>query len=457
MFDTLTERLNKVIKTLRGQGRLTENNIAETLREVRNALLEADVALPAVTAFIEEVKQKALGEKVQESLSPGQSLIKIVHACLTQMLGETAVPLSFKTEPPAVIMVAGLQGSGKTTTCAKLARLLKTDERKKVMLASVDVYRPAAIEQLNRLATEIDVLSYVAPMGTSPLVIAKEALLSAKKQFCDVLILDTAGRLHIDLEMMDELKHLHDAVTPIETLFVVDSMTGQDAAHTAQAFHALLPLSGVILTKTDGDSRGGAALSIRHTTGKPIKFLGIGEKLDAIEAFYPDRMASRILGMGDVLGFIEELEQKTKGLEKHEQLAQKIRKGKEFDFEDFRDQLVQMQAMGGLGGLMSKLPGMAKGLPQKNLMGLGEKTMVKNMAIIHSMTRKERRYPKLVQQGSRKKRIAGGSGVPIQEVNRLIRQFEQMQKMAKKMSKPGAVQKMMRGMGQFPGMLSNLF
>lgn len=453
MFENLTERLTRTFKSLSGQSRFSEENMQQALREVRLSLLEADVALPVIKDFIEQVKQKALGQEVAGNLKPEQALIKIVNDELVQILGEQRAELDFKTQPPAVFLMAGLQGSGKTTSTAKLARYLKETEKKKVMVVSVDVYRPAAIEQLKVLAQQLDIAFYPAETHEKPLDIAKKALESAKKQYMDVIIFDTAGRLHIDDEMMAEIKSLHQAINPVETLFVVDSMTGQDAANTAKAFHEALPLTGVILTKTDGDARGGAALSIKHITGKPIKFLGSGEKIDALEPFHPDRIASRILGMGDILTLIEEVERKA-DKQASEKLAKKLKKGKGFDLEDFKQQLLQMNNMGGVAGMMSKLPGMSQ-LPQHAASQINDKSMNQTVAIINSMTPKERRIPKIIV-GSRKKRIAMGSGTQIQDVNRLLKQFEQMQKMMKKFTRPGGMKQMMRGMGGLTG-LKGLF
>jgi signal recognition particle subunit SRP54 len=450
MFDNLSERLNKSLKKIRGQGRLTEANIKETLREVRMALLEADVALPVVRDFIDRVKERALGQEVQTSLSPGQSLIKIVQSELVKVMGEANEGLNLATTPPAVILMAGLQGSGKTTTVAKLARWLKENEKKKVGVVSADVYRPAAIEQLKTLADDLSIDFFVSDVSQNPVDIAKQALEDAGKRFLDVLIIDTAGRLHIDDEMMAEIKQLHAAVDPIETLFVVDSMTGQDAANTAKAFHDALPLSGVILTKADGDARGGAALSIRHVTGKPIKFMGIGEKTDALELFHPDRIASRILGMGDMLTLIEEVERKT-DKKKAEKLAKKLTKGKAFDLDDLRDQLQQMSSMGGIGAMMDKIPGMANVPQHVRDQANNNKAIPLQIAIINSMTPQERRSPITVLNGSRKRRIAQGSGTTIQDINRLLKQFKQMQKVMKKFKK-GNMANMMRGMqGNFRG------
>lgn len=450
MFDTLTERLTRTFKNLRGQGRLTEENVQSALREVRLSLIEADVALPVIKGFIEQVKQKALGQEVLNDLNPDQAFIKLVHDELILVMGGERAELNFKTQPPAVFLMAGLQGSGKTTSTAKLARYLKETENKKVMVASVDVYRPAAIQQLKVLAEQIGVAFFPAETHEQPIHIAQKALESAKKQYMDVLLLDTAGRLHIDADMMAEIKALHHAVQPIETLFVVDSMTGQDAANTAKAFHEVLPLTGIILTKTDGDARGGAALSVKQITGQPIKFIGSGEKVDALEPFHPERIASRILGMGDILTLIEEVERKA-DKQASEKLAKKLKKGKSFDLEDFKQQLLQMNNMGGIAGMMSKLPGMGQMMPQQAMKQVSDKAMAQTIAIINSMTPKERRIPKLVA-GSRKKRIALGSGTQIQDVNKLLKQFEQMQKMMKKFTKPGGMQKMMRGIGGMAGM-----
>ncbi|MCF6337184.1 MAG: signal recognition particle protein [Gammaproteobacteria bacterium] len=446
MFDSLSERLSGTLKTLRGQARLTESNIKDTLREVRMALLEADVALPVVREFVDQVKERALGEGVMQSLTPGQALVKIVNDELVKVMGESNEELDLTTRPPAVILMAGLQGSGKTTSVAKLSRWLKERKKKSVMVASADVYRPAAIEQLKTLAAEVDVEFFPSDPSQKPLTIAQNALDQARKQAMDVLIIDTAGRLAIDDEMMAEIKALHAGIDPVETLFVVDSMTGQDAANTARAFNEALPLTGIILTKTDGDARGGAALSIRQITGKPIKFLGVGEKTTALEAFHPDRMASRILGMGDVMSLIEEAQHKVDHKEA-EKLAKKVAKGKGFDLEDFRNQLQQMQNMGGIAALMDKMPGM--GQMAGAAKNVDEKQFKRLEAIISSMTMKERQFPAIIK-GSRKRRIAIGSGVQVQDVNRLLKQFTQMQKMMKKM-KGGGMAKMMRGLkGRMP-------
>ncbi len=449
MFDNLTDRLSGTLKKLKGQGRLTESNIKETLREVRMALLEADVALPVVTDFIEKVRQGAVGQEVQKSLNPGQALVKIVQAELIKVMGEANEALNLKTNPPAVVLMAGLQGAGKTTTVAKLGRFLKETEKKKVGVVSADVYRPAAIKQLETLAHDVDLIFFPSDASENPVDIVNRAIDAAKRQFVDVLIVDTAGRLHIDDEMMDEIKALHAAVKPIETLFVVDSMTGQDAANTAKAFHDALPLTGVVLTKADGDARGGAALSIRYITGKPIKFIGVGEKTDALEPFYPDRIASRILGMGDMLSLIEEIEQKA-DKKKADKLARKIKKGKSFDLDDLRDQLLQMQKMGGMGAMMDKLPGMNE-VPKEMRDKVDDKHLARQIAVINSMTKQERKYPDLIK-GNRKKRIAAGCGQELQDVNRILKQHKMMHKMMKKFSK-GNMANMMRGMkGNMRGM-----
>ncbi len=456
MFENLTDRLSKTLKNISGKGRINEDNIKDTLREVRMALLEADVALPVVRDFIKAIKERAVGQEVAKSLSPGQAFLKIVQSELEVAMGEVNESLNLAAQPPAILLMAGLQGAGKTTSVAKLARLLKNRDKKKVLVVSADIYRPAAIKQLETLAGEVDVEFFPSDISQKPIDIANAAIDHAQKQFIDVVIVDTAGRLHVDNEMMDEIKDLHQAINPIETLFVVDAMTGQDAANTAQAFNEALPLTGVILTKADGDARGGAALSIRHITGKPIKFIGMGEKIDALEPFYPDRIASRILGMGDVLSLIEEIENKV-DKKKAEKLANKIKKGKGFDLDDFREQLVQMKSMGGMAGMMDKLPGMGQ-VPDAVKNQVNDKTTNRMEAIINSMTKKERAKPELIK-GSRKRRIAAGSGTQIQDVNKLLKQFTQMQKMMKKMSGKGGMRKMMSGMqgmmggaGGMPGM-----
>ncbi|MHB0985558.1 MAG: signal recognition particle protein [Sulfuricella sp.] len=447
MFDNLTSRLSGVIKTLRGQARLTEANIQDALREVRMALLEADVALPVVKDFIAHVKERALGQEVLSSLSPGQALIGIVHQEMTGLMGGQNAALSFATQPPAVILMAGLQGAGKTTTSAKLAKYLREQMKKKVLLVSCDVYRPAAMEQLRTLAQQLDTDYFPAEAGRSPEQIALAARDYADRHFHDVLIVDTAGRLAIDEAMMAEIKRLQEVLEPIETLFVVDAMQGQDAVNTARAFNEALTLTGVVLTKLDGDARGGAALSVRQVTGKPIKFAGVGEKVGGLEAFHPERMASRILGMGDVLSLIEEA-QRGVGQEEAVRLAKKIKSGKSFDLEDFKAQLQQMKKMGGVAALMDKLPAQ---LGQAAAGAADDKSINRIEGIINSMTPGERRNPAILK-ASRKRRIAAGAGVQVQEVNRLLSQFEQTQKMMKMVSK-GGMAKMMRGMkGMLPGM-----
>lgn len=448
MFENLSERLNRVVKSVTGKGRLTEKNIQETLREIRVALLEADVALEVIKPFIEQIRERALGQEVLESLTPGQSLVKVVNEALQQLMGEASESLDLSTAPPAVVLMAGLQGSGKTTSVAKLAKYLKEQEQKNPLLVSTDVYRPAAILQLETLAKEIDVAFCPASPDEKPLAIAARAIEAARVGQHDVLLIDTAGRLHIDAEMMDEIRALHQATHPIETLFVVDAMTGQDAAKTAKAFNDALALTGVILTKMDGDARGGAALSVRYLTGKPIKFIGSGEKVDALEAFHPDRMASRILGMGDVMSLIEEAERKL-DKKKAEKIAKKVTKGKSFDLEDFREQLLEMNKMGSISGLLDKLPGMGA-MKEAALNQVNDKKFGQMVAMINSMTPKERAFPQAIR-GSQKRRIAGGSGTQIQDVNRLLKQFAQMQKMMKKMTKKGGMQQMMRQMqGMMP-------
>jgi signal recognition particle subunit SRP54 len=443
MFDGLSERLGQTIRNIRGVGRLTEDNIKDTLREVRMALLEADVALPVVKEFIDHLRERAVGEEVIKSLTPGQAFIKVVNDELTKLMGEANDALNLAVAPPAVILMAGLQGAGKTTTVGKLAYFLKERQKKSVMVVSCDVYRPAAIEQLRTVAGQVNALFFPSDAKQDPVKIANAALKEARKQHQDVLIVDTAGRLHIDDDMMAEIKRLHAALDPVETLFVVDSMTGQDAANTAKAFDDALPLTGVILTKTDGDARGGAALSVRQITGKPIKFMGVGEKTDALEPFHPDRVASRILGMGDIVTLVEEAQQKL-DISKAEKMAKKFKKGKGFDLEDFRDQFQQLKSMGGITSMLDKLPGMGN-LPQAALNQIDEKQFSRQEAIINSMTPKERRFPDVIN-GSRKRRIAAGSGTQVQDVNRLLKQFKQMQKMMKKMKK-GGMAKMMKMMG----------
>jgi signal recognition particle subunit SRP54 len=442
MFDNLTERLNSTLKKLKGQSRLTESNIKDTLQEVRIALLEADVALPVVTNFLENLKTSALGQEVQNSLTPGQSMIKLVQAELIKVMGDKNESLNLNAQPPAIILMAGLQGAGKTTTVAKLGRWLQENNKKKVGVVSADVYRPAAIKQLEMLAKEVDLVFFDSDITQKPIDIALNAIDAAKRKFLDVIIVDTAGRLHIDDEMMDEIKALHAAIKPVETLFVVDSMTGQDAANTAKAFNDALPLTGIILTKADGDARGGAALSIRQITGKPIKFIGMGEKTNALEPFHPDRMASRILDMGDMLSLIEQIEQSV-DKEKAEKLVQKIKKGKGFDLEDFKEQLVEMQKMGGIGSLMDKMPGM-NAMPAEVKEKMNEKLLARQIGVINSMTMQERHFPDLIK-GNRKKRIADGCGQELSDVNRMLKQFIMMQKMMKKL-KSGNMTNMVRGM-----------
>lgn len=447
MFDSLSDRLGQTLKNLRGQGRLTENNIKDALREVRMALLEADVALAVVRDFVDRVRQRAIGQEVLQSLTPGQVLIKIVKEELTAVMGESSAPLNFNVTPPAIILMAGLQGAGKTTTVAKLARWLQQTEKKSVLVVSADIYRPAAIKQLETLAAEVGATFHPSDSSQKPVAIARGAVDYARKHFIDVVIVDTAGRLHIDEAMMDEIKILHQALNPAETLFVVDSMTGQDAVNTARVFGEALPLTGVILTKTDGDARGGAALSVRQITGKPIKFMGVGEKTAALEVFHPDRVASRILGMGDVLSLIEEAEQKI-DRKKAEKIAKKLKRGKGFNLEDFLDQLQQMRNMGGIGSLLSKLPGIPQ-LPREAVNQVDDRSFIHMEAMINSMTIQERRFPEVIK-ASRKRRIAAGAGVQVQEVNRLLKQFAQMKKMMKQMSK-GGMSKMMRSLkGQLP-------
>jgi signal recognition particle subunit SRP54 len=443
MFENLTERLSSTINRLRGRARLTDENIREAVREVRVALLEADVALPVVQALIERIKQRAVGQDVMKSLTPGQALVKVVRDELTAVMGAANADLNLATQPPAVILMAGLQGAGKTTTVGKLARHLDERKRKKVMVVSADVYRPAAIEQLRTLAEQVGCLFHPSDAGQDPVAIVEGALDAARKAYADVLIVDTAGRLAVDQAMMDEIARLHRSINPIETLFVVDAMTGQDAANTAKAFAAALPLTGVVLTKTDGDARGGAALSVRYITGRPIKFVGAGEKTDALEPFHPDRAAQRILGMGDVLSLVEDVQRKVDA-DKAQKLAEKVMKGKRFDLNDMRDQLEQMLNMGGLANLMDKLPGMSQ-VPQNLKDKVNDKEVKRMIAIINSMTRKERRHPDLLN-GSRKARVAKGSGTQPQDVNRLLKQHMQMEKMMSKLS-GGGMKGLMRQIG----------
>ena len=456
MLDNLTNRFSKVFKNIRGQAKLTEDNIKEALREVRLALLEADVALPVVKEFVNNVKEKALGQEVAGSLTPDQAFIGVVNQALIELMGKENSSLDLAAVPPAVVLMAGLQGAGKTTTVGKLARLLKNEQKKKVLVVSADVYRPAAIEQLRLLAEQVGIDFFPSDSNQKPVEIATSAIDYAKKHFYDVLMVDTAGRLAIDEEMMNEIKALHAAVNPVETLFVVDAMLGQDAVNTAQAFNEALPLTGVILTKMDGDSRGGAALSVRHVTGKPIKFIGIGEKITGLEPFYPDRIASRILGMGDVLSLIEDVQ---KGIDEEAaaKMAKKLQKGKGFDLNDFKEQIQQMRNMGGLESLMSKMPGELGQISKQIPEGTAEKAMGKVEAIINSMTPKERANPALLK-ASRKRRIAAGAGTSVQEVNKLLKQFEQSQQMMKMFSGSGMAKLMrmakgIKGMkGMFPGL-----
>lgn len=450
MLDNLTNRLARVMKTLKGEARLTESNISDALREVRMALLEADVALPVIKDFIAAVKERAVGEEVIGSLSPGQALVGVVHRELTRIMGDAHEGISFSTQPPAIVLMAGLQGAGKTTTVGKLGKFLKENHKKKVLVVSCDVYRPAAIEQLKSVAVQAGVDFFPSVVGEKPEAIALAAVDWAKRHYHDVLLVDTAGRLAVDEEMMAEIKQLHAALKPIETLFVVDLMLGQDAVNTARAFSEALPLTGVVLTKLDGDARGGAALSVRHITGKPIKFSGVGEKLSGLEAFHPERMASRVLGMGDVLSLIEDAK---KGLdeEKAVAFARKLKSGKGFDLNDFKEQIAQMRNMGGLSALMDKMPAQIAQAAGQLPAGAENKMVGRVEGIINSMTPAERAKPELIK-ASRKRRIATGAGVQVQEVNRLLNQFEQSQKMMKMMSK-GGMGKLMRGMkGMLPGM-----
>jgi len=450
MLDNLTQRLARVMKTLRGEARLTEANISEALREVRLALLEADVALPAVKAFIAAVKEKAVGEEVVGSLSPGQALIGVVHRELTSLMGEAHMGLNLAVQPPAIVLMAGLQGAGKTTTVGKLAKLLRETQKKKVLVVSCDVYRPAAIEQLKTVAEQASVDFFPSESSEKPVDIARNAVSWAKRHFYDVLLVDTAGRLSVDEAMMREIAELHAALTPIETLFVVDAMLGQDAINTAKAFSDALPLTGVVLTKLDGDSRGGAALSVRYITGKPIKYAGVGEKLSGLEPFHPERMASRVLGMGDVLSLIEEAR---KGVDeaKAVEFAKKLKSGKTFDLNDFKEQIGQMRKMGGISSMIDKLPAQFAQAASQMPVGGEDKAIRRIEGIINSMTLGERSKPELIK-ASRKRRIAMGAGVQVQEVNRLLKQFEQTQKMMKQFSK-GGIGKLMRSVkGMMPGL-----
>ena len=449
MFGQLSERLEGTFKRLRGRGRLTDDNVREALREVRMALLEADVALPVARSFVERVRERAVGEEVAGNINPGQAVIKIVHDELVALMGGANERLNLAVRPPAVVLMAGLQGAGKTTTVGKLARFLRERERKNVLVASVDVYRPAAISQLERVAADAGVRFFAADAGRSPVDIAREALDEARRTMTDVLVVDTAGRLHVDQGMMEEIRSLHAVLDPVETLFVVDSMAGQDAVQAAEAFHQAVPLTGVVLTKADGDARGGAALSVRQVTGKPIKFLGVGEKLDALEPFHPERVASRILGMGDVVSLVEEAQRQVDH-EAAEKLARKLNKGRDFNLEDFRDQLLQIERMGGVGSLLEKLPGMGTGGRMPSA-AMGDKETRRMVAIINSMTPNERRTPDIIR-ASRKRRIAQGSGTAVQDVNRLLKQFVQMQKMMKRMRKGGLARMAQAMRGKMPGM-----
>ncbi len=448
MFDNLKDNLAKSIQKIKGQATLSENNIKDALREVRIALLEADVALPVVKEFVQQVKTRALGEDVLTSLKPDQVLIKIVNEELTNTLGASTEGLNLSAQPPAVILMAGLQGAGKTTSTAKLAKYLIERERKKVMVVSADVYRPAAIEQLQTVAEQVGAEFFPSSVIDDPKSIGKNAVTAAKKGFFDVLIVDTAGRLAVDDAMMQEIKGMQQLLNPIETLFVVDAMTGQDAANTAKAFSEILDLTGVILTKLDGDARGGAALSVKSIVGKPIKFMGVGEKMDALEPFHPDRIASSILGMGDVLTLVEEIERKV-DKKKADKLASKVKKGQRFSLIDFKEQLEQMQNMGGMSAMMDKMPGMGN-IPDAVKGKMNDKLTDKKIAIINSMTKKERKFPQLIK-GSRKRRIATGSGNTIQEVTRMLKEFSQMQKMMKKFSGKGMMRMMKRMGGKMPG------
>jgi len=448
MFDNLSQRLQVTLKRLRGEGRLTEENTAAALREVRMALLEADVALPVVKEFIEHVRTRALGQEVLASLTPGQALVKIVYDELVALMGQANEGLNLAARPPAVVLVAGLQGAGKTTTVAKLARFIKERHGKSVLLASADVYRPAAIEQLHKLADQVGAEFFPSSPDQNPVDIARDAVDEARKRQLDVVIVDSAGRLHIDEEMMREIQAVHAAIDPIETLFVVDSMTGQDAVNTAKAFNEALPLTGVILTKADGDARGGAALSVRRIAGRPIKFLGVGERIDALEAFHPERVASRILGMGDVLSLVEEAG-RAADEGKARELAAKLRKGKGFDLDDFRDQMQQMERMGGVASLIEKMPGMGD-IPEHARTQVNDRQVKRLIAIVNSMTPQERRNPDIVR-GARKRRIATGSGTQVQDVNRLLKQFDEMQRMMKRMGKGGLQRMLSELKGRVPG------
>ncbi|MFC3193535.1 signal recognition particle protein [Marinicella sediminis] len=448
MFDNLTDKLSKSIQKIRGQANLSEDNVKEALREVRVALLEADVALPVVKSFIEDVKTRALGKEVMTSLKPAQVMVKVVQEELIKVLGESTEGINFNAQPPVVILMAGLQGAGKTTTTGKLAKYLQERENKKVMVVSADVYRPAAIEQLQTVAEQVGATWFPSSVVDDPVTIGMTALQAAKKGYFDVLIVDTAGRLAVDDAMMKEIKSLQNTISPTETLFVVDAMTGQDAANTAKAFSDALDLTGVVLTKIDGDARGGAALSVKTITGKPIKFQGVGEKMEALEPFHPDRIASSILGMGDVLSLVEEVERKI-DKKKAEKLAKKVATGNKFTLEDFQEQLLQMQNMGGMTSMLDKLPGMSN-LPDMVKDQVNDKTTGRMLAVINSMTIKEKRYPQLIK-GSRKRRIANGSGTTIQDVSKLLKQYTQMQKMMRKFKGKGMMKMMQKLGGKMPG------
>lgn len=448
MFDNLTRRLSATVDKLRGQARLSEDNIQQALREVRLALLEADVALPVVKAFIERVRNAAIGKQVIENITPGQAFIKVVQDELVHIMGDANEALKLNTQPPAIVLVAGLQGAGKTTTIAKLAKRIFDSEKKNIAVVSCDIYRPAAIKQLETLADQVGVSFIASDTQQTPLQIASNALDFAAKNHIDILLVDTAGRLHVDADMMTEIRALHAAIQPVETLFVVDSMSGQDAALSAQAFNDALPLTGVILTKTDGDARGGAALSVREITGKPIKFLGTGEKVDGLEPFHPERVASRILGMGDVVSLVEQAQQKVDH-KQADRLAKKLKSGKNLNLADLRAQLIQMQNMGGVNSLLDKLPG-AAGMSRAMKAQADDKSITHMVAIIDSMTSAERRFPDIIK-ARRKQRIAAGSGMQVQDVNRLLKQYTQMRKMMKKFSRQGGMKNMLRAMqGKMP-------
>ncbi|MFB6421647.1 MAG: signal recognition particle protein [Candidatus Malihini olakiniferum] len=443
MFDNLTDRLSRTLRSISGRGRLTEDNIKIALREVRKALLEADVALPVVRDFTNQVKSCAVGHEINKSLTPGQEFVKIIRKKLIVAMGETNEALNLSAPPPTVVLIAGLQGSGKTTTVGKLSKFLREKKRKKVLVVSVDVYRPAAIKQLELLSKIVEVDFFSSTVYEKPIDIVNRALQHAKLNFYDVLLVDTAGRLHVNEMMMKEIKHVHAAINPIETLFVVDAMTGQDAVNTAKTFNEALPLTGVILTKIDGDVRGGAALSIRHITGKPIKFLGVGEKTEDLEPFHPERIASCILGMGDVFSLIEDIESKVNRYQA-EKLAKKLKKGESFDLTDFLNQLKQMRNMGGMARMISKMPGIGQLPDSVKSQMIDDKALMRMESIISSMTKKERAKPEIIK-GSRKRRIAMGSGMQVQDVNRLLKQFEDMQRVIKKIKSSGVV-KIMRSM-----------